>query len=207
MTDLRNLVRAAVGATEERDPAAIAEQVLADLTDDVLRSALRETLPNYVRLLVTAESRNELKRLDKHGPPEQRPDVTVHANGEWKSLVVCDEEDIEDIASRRDRLARGNAEWAARFRALGRDFGVTDTPQAPFYARARPADISVLRRRIDHLKDCIDRGTSPELQELARRRDVLQALAESSLRDIETKGKVTVHLARQAAEIGLDLYA
>ncbi len=97
--DLTGLIREHVEASDDLDPRVIADAIVAALPDDLLREALRATLPDRVRTF-------HRHRRNVHGSPGSAP-----GSRRWNGIRdVADE-----LAIFRRAVAIGPADW----RALG----------------------------------------------------------------------------------------
>jgi hypothetical protein len=176
MSELRDTVRKAL-ETRSGDPRDLVDDVLAQLPDELVREALRETLPNYIRLVQSSAQRPTRKQVDALlATPEvdagQLPDMTVFARGEWKPLATCDADDLADMAGRRDQQATGNATFAELYRHIARGGG------APVPAVGTGTSLETLVKRRDQLRarlaaDALEprRELVERLEELRGRRD------------------------------------
>lgn len=206
-SSLRARVERAVAESPGRAPREVAEAIVADLPDTCLRDALAQTLPNYVRIVMSNGQRPTLQQWDEmcaHSvagaiPPPLRK-MTVFGDGDWKTLDDCAPEDLLAMSARRERLAEGNDAWAVRFRALAE--GTSVAPLEPtddvLPTVQGLAALSVLEAKRDWLLAHLDAGTSPLLNELNRRREALVGLR--AVRQMEAEEFARIEEALVARE-------
>ena len=144
VSDLNNLIRAAMDEHELADPAALSVHVLAGIEDDDLRGALMLCLPGQIKRVIHGRRsvalsayRQEatlrelqgvggltdrlvpslvglLNKLHVEGLLDQR----VYAGDHWKFLGDCTAADLRNIAQAHRDLAAQNVEQAKLYEEL-----------------------------------------------------------------------------------------
>lgn len=176
---LREAVRHAI-AESPGAPSEIAERLLKDMEADDLRDALAETLPSYVRVLMSNQQRPTLAKWDElsegEGSAPPAIPMTVYGDREWKPLEECTTDDFAEMADRRKRLAEGNIAWSRRFARLADGLGVpAPQPEDETPPMGGGASVVVLRAYKQRLLEHRENGTSPQLLQMQKRVAALQA--------------------------------
>lgn len=132
---LREIVLRLLRETDEPDPRVVADKVLQELTIYDFEDALRQTLPQYVRVM-THQDRPSVPKLVQRsrvvvdGRPEgwsawvesvQRGDLRKTrwaVGGSWKLLMEFNRADLEEIARHAENLENSSRIKKEGFRRL-----------------------------------------------------------------------------------------
>ena len=132
--NLRDFVKEILDASDDPDPAKVANEVLDRLPKRHYRDALEQSLSQYVRVIG-----NDARRAGKPATPEPTQtgarswkvtaireqwrktlETRVHVEDGWKFLRDMTADDLTYAAQERDSIASRNLAWARHYRHLGR---------------------------------------------------------------------------------------
>lgn len=121
--NLTSLAREVAADSGLHDPREISEKMLAGMSGDDMTSALRATLPGYVRAVIGSQQRQAVRQVfrpNRSAKVAQRRDwwaemlaSSVFVDGDWKAFGDCTRADVGWLADQRRVEAEKNLAQAA----------------------------------------------------------------------------------------------
>lgn len=149
---IRQTIREHLDASEDPNPHAVVDAVVASIPDADLRPVLTECVHAIVAAVAGTMRRDPaapptdssskggaIRQADPSGAPP-RPSMKsayirllatrLAVGAGWKRLADCTKDDLLQAAAEREAQAAGNLAWASRYRRLAQSMSTSDTVSA-----------------------------------------------------------------------------